>query len=191
MELNLSCPNIPGAAPPAYSPSALAAYLSALNIIRADLALKTPPALRVLIGIKTPPYTHAGQFADLVGALEAFSAEECPVAFITATNTLGNCIVHRRGGAGETALKSAAGDGVGGLAGAALHPLALGNVKALRRCLDASGLESVKGVEIIGVGGVADKEGFDRMKGVGAAAVGVATALGREGVGVFGKIIEN
>lgn len=41
---------------------------------------------------------------------------------------------------------------------------------------------------IIGVGGVEDQAGFDRMRKVGAEAVACATALGRYGVGVFEKI---
>ena len=49
--------------------------------------------------------------------------------------------------------------------------------------------QELKGVDIIGVGGVSDKAGFDRMKAVGATVVGVGTALGREGVEVFGKIL--
>ena len=113
------------------------------------------------------------------------------MAFITATNTLGNCVVFGTDGTGKMALKSAAGDGVGGLAGAVLHPLALGNVRALRNGLDASRMEAVRKVAIIGVGGVADREGFERMMEVGATAVGVATALGREGIEVFGKIVGN
>jgi dihydroorotate dehydrogenase (fumarate) len=73
------------------------------------------------------------------------------------------------------------------LEGAALHPLALGNVATLRKVLDQR--EETKEVFIIGVGGVSDHGGFERMRKVGAGAVAVATALGREGVGVFEKIL--
>lgn len=44
-------------------------------------------------------------------------------------------------------------------------------------------------IAIIGVGGVSDKAGFDRMRAVGASVVAVGTALGREGISVFGKIL--
>lgn len=43
-------------------------------------------------------------------------------------------------------------------------------------------------VQIIGVGGVEDAAGYRRMRDVGAAVVGVGTALGRKGVEVFGEI---
>lgn len=43
-------------------------------------------------------------------------------------------------------------------------------------------------IQIIGVGGVEDAEGFKRMRAVGAAAVGVGTALGRKGTQIFEEI---
>ena len=85
------------------------------------------------------------------------------------------------------ALSSASGQGIGGLAGAPLHPLALGNVKILRGLLDAH--EELTGVQVIGVGGVGDSEGYRRMRAVGAEVIGVGTALGSEGLGVFEKIL--
>lgn len=90
-------------------------------------------------------------------------------------------------GSGDPAINSASGLGIGGMAGAPLHPLALGNVKTIRGMIDRE--ERLRGVEVIGVGGVSDRAGFERMRGVGAKVVGVGTALGREGVDVFGKIM--
>ena len=60
-------------------------------------------------------------------------------------------------------------------------------MKTLRILLDSH--EELRGVQIIGVGGVGDPEGFARMRAVGASVVGVGTALGREGTAVFGKIL--
>lgn len=137
---------------------------------------------RVAIGVKTPPYTYHDQFQTLIDAL---LATRCEVDFITATNTLGSSLVLADGG--DPAINSASGLGIGGMAGAPLHPLALGNVKTIRGMLD--GYENLKGVEVIGVGGVSDRGGFERMRAVGAKVVGVGTALGREGVEVFGKIV--
>ena len=183
MEINLSCPNIPDKPPPAYSSSSLAEYL---NILAKE---KTPDGqTRVPIGIKTPPYTYFDQFKALINALLASTTDNnCPVDFITATNTLGSCLVVQDTG-GSPALKSASGQGIGGMAGAPLHPLALGNVKTIREMLDQH--EQLKGVDIIGIGGVSDQAGFKRMQAVGAKVVGVGTALGREGVDVFGKILK-
>jgi dihydroorotate dehydrogenase (fumarate) len=48
--------------------------------------------------------------------------------------------------------------------------------------------DALSGIQIIGVGGVEDIHGLHRMRAVGAAAVGVGTALGRKGVKVFEEI---
>ncbi|KKA29026.1 hypothetical protein TD95_004045 [Thielaviopsis punctulata] len=171
LEINLSCPNIPSTPPPAYTAAGLAAVLDAL-----------PSSPAVPVGIKTPPYTHAGQFAMLTAALAAGNGA-AKISFVTATNTLGSCLV-----LGEDGAPVLPGSGVGGMAGAALHPLALGNVAALRKAFDETpGLE---GIDIIGVGGVGDAAGFKRMTAAGAKFVALATALGKQGVQVFDKIVE-
>lgn len=181
MEINLSCPNIPDKPPPAYSGSSLAEYLTILTKARTPAGQQ-----RVAIGIKTPPYTYHDQFRILIEALLASSSDACPIDFLTATNTLGSSLVLQDQGGGP-ALNSASGAGIGGMAGAPLHPLALGNVKTLRSMLDQH--ERLRAIDIIGVGGVSDRAGFDRMRHVGAKVVGVGTALGREGVDVFQKIL--
>ncbi|PNY26355.1 ferric reductase transmembrane component [Tolypocladium capitatum] len=168
MELNLSCPNIPGSPPPAYTPSALTAYLA---------ALPSTPALPV--GVKLPPFTYASQFTALVQTLRPYASR---LSFITAVNTLGSCLVFE-GGVGDG---TARGMLQGGMAGAPLHSLALGNVATLRRLLDD--VEELRHVVIIGVGGVSDGDGYRRMRRVGATAVGVATGLGSKGNRVFEEI---
>lgn len=189
MEVNLSCPNLDGKPPPAYDASALGEYLGALEAMRNHLAVGGVPP--VPIGIKTPPYTYIGQFKMLFGGLKLKSIPGSPVVdFITATNTLGSSLVLSDVGGQEgdlvPALDSEAGTGVGGLAGAALHPLALGNVSTLRRLFEET--DKLKNIMIIGVGGVSDPQGYKRMRKVGANAVALATALGREGVNLFEKI---
>ena len=197
MEVNLSCPNIKGKPPPAYDGAALAEYLVLIQAQKKMLGeafagspdaeeggggLRVPP-----VGIKLPPYTYMGQFEEVVGAIaSATVGGRSVVDFVTATNTLGSSLVLNE--ECQAALASEAGTGIGGLAGAALHPLALGNVATLRRVLDQR--EETNDVMIIGVGGVYDQSGFERMRKVGAGAVAVATALGREGVGVFEKILK-
>jgi len=187
MEINLSCPNIPEKPPPAYDESALTEYIDAIAKAKSSPLHSNGKFLHV--GIKTPPYTFHGQFKTLVSALETSSISclnGCPISFITATNTLGSCLVldpHDK-----PALGSVTGEGIGGMAGDALHPLALGNVKTIRGLLGQSAHDDVRSISIIGIGGVKDADGFRRMKSVGADAVGVGTALGREGVGIFAKI---
>lgn len=201
LEINLSCPNIPGKPPPAYDGDALAEYLDALVAAqRAELeqlgasadqddgdSLLLPP-----IGLKTPPYTHAGQFSMLVSGLTRHAGT---ISFLTATNTLGNCLVFDGSSYSDSPdsrpqpLLKPPSSALGGLAGAPLHPLALGNVYSLRALLDASPDPLVRGIAITGVGGVEDATGYARMRAAGATAVALASALGRKGVGVFGEIL--
>ena len=174
MEINLSCPNIAGKPPPAYSKAELLQYLIPL----------TDEAGTIQVGIKTPPYTYQTQFDELISALLESTTNRCPVSFITATNTLGSSLL--LSDSLTPALNSSTGTGIGGLAGSALHPLALGNVATIRHMLDTH--ELLRYIEIIGVGGVNDAASYKRMKAVGAAAVGVGTALGVEGAAVFQRI---
>lgn len=191
MEINLSCPNVSGRQPPAYSEKELVAFLQGLSAEiterqQADQGDEgaghvSPTSLE--IGIKVPPYTYRDQFSAMISALRA--VEPCPVSFITSTNTLGSCLL--LGDNLEPTLTGEARTGIGGLAGAALHPLALGNVATIRSMLDEH--EQLKHISVIGVGGVFDRDSYRHMQCVGADAVGVGTALGSEGLGVFPKIL--
>ncbi len=67
MEINLSCPNIPGKPPPAYSGQELARYIDALKKTIADV--ESLP--RIPFGLKTPPTPHSTQFHELIDALLA------------------------------------------------------------------------------------------------------------------------
>lgn len=187
VEINLSCPNIAGKPPPAYDVSELLTYLVPLSAAR--LAAPVP------LGLKTPPYTHAGEYKVLMDALKQHPRV---VSFVTSTNTLGSSLHLSSppspstvsGGARrlyQPTLSSEAGTGLGGLGGACIHWLSLGNVATIRRMLDAE--ETLRDVAVIGVGGVSDRDGWERMLSVGAVAVGVGTALGDRGVGVFGHIL--
>ncbi|KAL2874352.1 dihydroorotate dehydrogenase [Colletotrichum sp. CLE4] len=181
MEINLSCPNIATAAPPASDRAQLQAYLAAL-----------PRNPVIPIGLKTPPYTHLAHYAELIAALcedstvvtaKAMLKVPCKISFITAVNTLGSCLLLEGGGGGDPRLP---GSGLGGMAGAPLHPLALGNVRTIAELVGQE--PELLHIKVIGVGGVSDADGFRRMKSVGAYAVAVGTALGREGIEVFEKI---
>lgn len=194
MEVNLSCPNILSAPPPAYSPPQLASFLAALPApapaatatAAAAAGTDTDPQPRVPVGIKLPPFTYDTQFADLVHALRPFGRT---LSFVTATNTLGSCLVFEDGWGRDASESDKDGNGAmlrGGMAGAPLHPLALGNVSTLRRLFDES--DELRHLDIIGVGGVIDGDGYRRMKRAGAAVVGLATGLGSRGVAVFDAI---
>ncbi|KAL2152650.1 hypothetical protein VTH82DRAFT_5834 [Thermothelomyces myriococcoides] len=190
MEINLSCPNIPNRPPPAYSEEALLTYLSHLRKAMTETANdNTPP---VPVGLKTPPYTYATQYQSLISALEAATPDEggvCPISFITATNTLGSCLLLSSSVPdSQPPSPVLPGAGLGGMAGAPLHPLSLGNVHTIRRMLDEREEKLRRHMRVVGVGGVCDAAGYKRMRAAGADIVGLATGLGLHGVGVFGEI---
>ena len=186
MEINLSCPNIQNKPPPAYSGIVLQEYLLALQ--RSEDREGSIP-----VGIKTCPYTYHDQFVTIIEALAMTTGGNlrCPVDFITATNTLGNCMVMTEVHSDspyqyKPVINSASGTGIGGAGGAAIHTLSLGNVATLRRMLDQH--QGLRHIEIIGVGGVSEYGGYDRMRSAGASIVGIGTAFGREGIEIFHKI---
>lgn len=189
MEVNLSCPNIAHAPPPAYDKKQLDEYLEAISDSKSTYRGRmATPESAPKVGVKLPPYTYHGQFEmvvdSLMNAKSSEPGEGSVIDFITCTNTLGNSLLLNS--SMKPVLNSESGTGFGGLAGAALHPLALGNVATFRTLLQKDPM--TKEILIIGVGGVEDKEGAERMKAVGADAVACASALGRYGVEVFEKI---
>lgn len=173
IEINASCPNIPGHPPPAYNFVEMAPLLAVAHEFR-----QKDPSLTV--GLKLPPYVYRAQFeAAVLGITE-------DVHFITCSNTLGNGLLfadQTADGMVEASEYALGPSGAtGGLAGPAVHALALGNVYTFATVLR----EYNKGtVRIIGVGGVYDEDGVRRMRRAGAAVVGVATALGKGGPEVF------
>lgn len=194
-EINLSCPNISGKPPPAFTFDGLCEYFRCLADASVSSDQQVMPGfshLPLRCGIKTPPYSNPENFTILKRALLQFSSStdgtqspNLPVHFITATNTLGCSLlldVQLR-----PVLSSVDETGIGGVAGTPLHPLALGNVNMIRRMLDSE--PSLKEIRIIGVGGVHDRAGRHRMMAVGADVVAIGTALGRSGLGVFEEIL--
>jgi dihydroorotate dehydrogenase (fumarate) len=194
-EINLSCPNISGKPPPAFTFDGLCEYFHCLADASVSSDQRAMPGfshLPLRCGIKTPPYSNPENFTILKRALLQFSSSSggtpslnLPLHFVTATNTLGCCLlldVQLR-----SVLSSVDETGIGGIAGAPLHPLALGNVYMIRKMLDSE--LALKEIRIIGVGGVHDQAGRRRMMAAGADVVAIGTALGRRGLGVFKEIL--
>jgi dihydroorotate dehydrogenase (fumarate) len=130
-----------------------------------------------------------------------------PIAFLTCTNTLGSALMFEDqvqsreveidiDGSTNTNADTldasttqstafALPTPLGGLAGSALHSLALGNVYSFARTLVAHPNPAMRAISIIGVGGILDKQGAERMRRAGAQVVGCATLLGMRGVQGF------
>ncbi|KIJ45099.1 hypothetical protein M422DRAFT_167156 [Sphaerobolus stellatus SS14] len=192
IELNTSCPNITGHAPPAYSPEALKPLLQVLKESYAE-----DPTLT--IGLKLAPFVHAGQFKGVVDLLGSISSEgeqgtksNC-ISFLSCTNTLGSSVLFTE----QTISPEAEASSVfavptvtGGLAGEPIHALALGNVYSFKKLLSEHPDPSLQRIVLIGIGGVSSKEAVKRMRRVGASVVECATALGIHGVGIFKELNE-
>ena len=167
VEINLSCPNIPGKPPVAYDPVAIRAYLQGA-LARGTHGLK--------VGVKLAPMLYDTQFNDICGALNDIPE----LSFVTTINTIG-CGLAVDIDTEAPALAEAMGASYGGLGGPAVHNLALGNVRRLRQLLRAD-------IDIIGVGGVNSGAAVFSFLLCGASAVMMASTLLTEGVDCFARI---
>lgn len=162
VEVNLSCPNIPGKPQIGYDPQ------DSERLLRRVRRLVTVP-----MGVKLPPYfdpAHHAVMADVI--------RRTGVDFLTLINSVGNGLVvdPER----ESVVIKPKG-GFGGLGGPIIKPVALANVRAFWRLLDGN-------CPIIGTGGVVS--GVDAFEHFlcGASAVQVGTALVEEGTGLFDRL---
>ncbi|KZT22118.1 FMN-linked oxidoreductase [Neolentinus lepideus HHB14362 ss-1] len=194
IELNTSCPNMgPSHPPPSYTPTLLLPLLTVLaDAFKADRTLT--------IGLKLPPFVYRGQFDAMIGATHMFtfrspeSGEETnPFAYYASTNTLGSALMFNdmshmdapsfvppQTSSSESPSPYAL--SIGGLAGAPLHPLALGNVFTFRSLLATYPSPAIRRIKIVGIGGVVGGDGLKRMQTAGASVVACASIFGREGV---------
>ena len=162
VEVNLSCPNIPGKPQIAYDP-----------VDSERLLKRVRPLITVPMGVKLPPYfdpAHHAVMAEVIG--------RCGVDYLNLINSVGNGLVidPQR----ETPVIKPKG-GFGGLVGSLIKPVALANVRAFWKLLGGR-------IPIIGTGGV--MQGLDAFEHIlcGASAVQVGTVLVEEGLGVFERL---
>lgn len=162
VELNLSCPNVPGKPQLAYDLDALDTTLAAVT------AEHDRP-----FGLKLPPYFDLAHFDEAAAVLNAYPQ----VAFLTCINSIGNGLVIDV--ETESAVIRPKG-GFGGIGGDYVLPTALANVHAFhQRCPDK---------QIIGCGGVRTGEHVFAHLLAGASLVQVGTALHEEGPGIFARL---
>jgi len=164
VELNLSCPNVPGKPQLAYDLDALDATLAAVTAEH-DLPF----------GLKLPPYFDLVHFDEAAAVLNTYPL----VAFLTCINSIGNGLVI------DVETESVVirpKDGFGGIGGDYVLPTALANVNAFhRRCPDK---------QIVGCGGVSTGEHVFAHLLAGASLVQVGTALHREGPGLLPRLAD-
>ncbi|ORZ03767.1 hypothetical protein BCR43DRAFT_483929 [Syncephalastrum racemosum] len=163
LEVNFSCPNVPGKPQLGYDMEAMEAALTALA-----------PIINKPFGIKLPPYFDIAHFDAVAAIINKFDQ----VQFVTCVNSVGNGLAIDF--ETETALIKPK-DGFGGLGGLMILQTALANVNAFHRRLTG-------GKQVIGVGGVTSgKEAFLHVL-AGASAVQIGTQLKEEGPAAFGRI---
>lgn len=162
IEVNLSCPNIPGKPQIGYDLEASERLMKRVRKV-----------ITVPMGVKLPPYfdpAHHEQTARVI--------ERVGVDFLSLINSVGNGLVvdPER----ETVVIKPKG-GFGGLGGPLIKPVALANVRAFWK--------QFKGrLPIIGTGGVVSGSDIFEHLLCGATAVQVGTVLVEEGLGVFDRL---
>lgn len=159
IEVNLSCLNLVGKGQMGYD------YEASEKMLRSCRKLTKKP-----IGVKLPPYLDGFQFEKMAKVLK-----KTKVDFVVTINSIGNTLIVD---AERERKVIAPNNGLGGLGGAYVKPVALANVYNFNQLFENK-------MPIIGVGGVAD--GVDAFEHIlaGATAVGIGTALVNEGIGIF------
>ncbi len=162
IELNLSCPNVPGKPQTGYDPEQTRYILD-----------KVFEVAEHPVGVKLPPYFDIPHFEAMAEILNAF-----PLSFVTCINSVGNGLVidpDRE----SVVIKPKS--GFGGIGGDFVKPTALANVRKFYTLLDEQ-------IAVIGCGGV--KSGMDAFEHIlcGASAVQVGTQYMREGTNCFARI---
>jgi dihydroorotate dehydrogenase (fumarate) len=162
LEVNLSCPNIPGKPQIGYDAEASERLLNKIRNV-----------VSVPMGVKLPPYFDPAHHEMLAKVLDRVQ-----VSFITVINSVGNGLVIDPE---KESVVIKPKEGFGGLGGRIIKPVALANVRAFWKLLGDH-------IPIIGTGGV--ETGRDVFEHVlcGASAVQIGTALVEENVSVFERL---
>jgi dihydroorotate dehydrogenase (fumarate) len=162
IEVNLSCPNIPGKPQIGYDPDDSERLLTRVRRV-----------ITVPMGVKLPPYFDPAHHAVMANVLKRTGVD-----FLTLINSVGNGLVVDPDR--EAAVIKPKG-GFGGLGGTIIKPVALANVRAFWRLFEGR-------VPIIGTGGVVTgRDAFEHVL-CGATAIQVGTVLVEEGVAVFARL---
>lgn len=162
IEVNLSCPNIPGKPQIGYDAN------DSERLLRQIRRVITVP-----MGVKLPPYFDPAHHNLMAKVIKATGVD-----FLNLINSVGNGLVvdpERE----VVVIKPK--DGFGGLGGAMIKPVALANVRAFWRLFEGR-------LPIIGTGGIV--HGVDAFEHFlcGASAVQVGTTLVEEGPAVFERL---
>lgn len=163
VELNLSCPNIPGKPQTGYD------FERTEEVLNKVFSFYTRP-----LGVKLPPYFDMAHFQQMADILNKF-----PLSFVTCINSIGNGLFIDAEKE-EVVIKPK--NGFGGFGGEYAKPTALANVRMFYTLLKPE-------IAIIGCGGVlTGKDVFEHLL-CGASMVQVGTQFMKESSEVFPRLI--
>ena len=165
IELNLSCPNIINKPQIGYDNESIINYLKTLTPITTKYNKD--------LGIKLPPYfdiSHFNQVSDII--------KQFPINYLTCINSIGNGLVFDIN-TNNPVIKPK--NGLGGIGGKCIKPIALSNVYMFHRLLP--------NMDIVGCGGI--ENGRDVYEHIlcGAKAVQIGTQFMKEGTTCFKRIL--
>ncbi|QHF54087.1 MULTISPECIES: dihydroorotate oxidase [Streptococcus] len=160
IELNLSCPNVPGKPQIAYD------FEMTEKLLYTVFTYFTKP-----LGIKLPPYFDIVHFDQAATIFNQF-----PLAFINCVNSIGNGLYIE-----DESVVIKPKNGFGGIGGEYIKPTALANVHAFYQRLRPN-------IQIVGTGGIlTGRDAFEHIL-CGASMVQIGTTLQKEGIVAFGRI---
>jgi len=164
IELNLSCPNVPGKPQTGYD----------FDISR-NLLEQVCKVVKQPLGLKLPPYFDIPHFEMMAEVLNDF-----PISYVVCINSIGNGLVIDTD---EECVVIKPKLGFGGIGGDFIKPTALANVRKFYTLLRDD-------IDIIGVGGI--KDGMDAFEHIlcGASAIQIGTQYMREGTGCYARIAD-
>lgn len=162
IEVNLSCPNIKGKPQVAYD------FTASKNVLKKISRLGKKP-----LGVKLPAYCDLAQQQLMAKLIKKYG-----IKFVTCINSLGNCLVID-GRAGTPVIKPK--QGLGGLGGQYIKPIALANVRMFYELLP-------KSINLVGVGGIQSGQDAFEFLLAGASSVQIGTTFQEQGPACFKQI---
>lgn len=170
LEMNAGCPNVRDGGKAhriiSYDPDLLCQSIE---------AVQTRIGTSERVALKVSTYLDGFMLIEVAQRITTYPV----IKAITNINTLAGAFAFQQENPGWPALSAE----LGGYAGPAVLPIALGQVRQWRAALSGTG------VQIIGVGGVKNGADVRDLEAVGATGVQMATTLFDEGASAFGRIL--
>jgi dihydroorotate dehydrogenase (fumarate) len=170
IEVNLGCPNVWEGSKQkqiaSFNPDLVGKILS---------WIEQEVGRNALVAVKISPFSDPSALAELADRLTWHPV----VKVVTTTNTFPNAFAF----AGKDRARPLISVGLAGLAGPAMKPIGLGQVKQLRALLPEH-------IQIMGVGGIVTGDDVHDYLAAGATCTQIATTFLQQGPRVFSRILE-